>query len=94
MTTSGIPQAPISDLLLQASYQGVLVSVLALLLTFYAIQHIGAMTLSIYLSFVPFITAILAWVLLKEHLATHEIVGILICSFGLLLYAKKSKSKE
>ena len=91
MTKSGIPDASISQLILQASYQGILVSIIALLLTFYAIQNIGAMTLSIYFSFVPFITAILAWVILKENLATHEIIGIVICSLGLLLYAKKSK---
>lgn len=87
MTESGIPATPMSELILQASYQGVLVSVIALLLTFYAIQYIGAMTLSIYLSFVPFITSILAWFILKEHLATFEVVGIVLCSFGLLLYA-------
>ncbi|PIB35729.1 hypothetical protein BFP72_10150 [Reichenbachiella sp. 5M10] len=90
MTDSGIANAPLSDLVLQASYQGVLVSIIALLLTFYAIQHIGAMTLSIYFSFVPFVTAILAWVILQEHLSTVEIAGILICSLGLFLYAKKS----
>lgn len=91
MTKSGIPEAPLSVLLLQASYQGVLVSVFALILTFYAIQHIGAMTLSVYFSFVPFITAILAWVILGESLNTFEIVGIILCSIGLILYAVKTK---
>lgn len=89
MSDSGIPESNTFDLLLQAGYQGVLVSVFALLLTFYAIQHIGAMTLSVYFSFVPFITAILAWVIIDEQLVLREIVGIIICSMGLLLYAKK-----
>ncbi len=88
---SGIPDSPLVDIILQASYQGVLVSVIALLLTFYAIQHIGSMTLSIYLSFVPFTTALFAWILLKEQLAMNEIMGIVICSLGLLLYFKKNK---
>lgn len=90
MSDSGIPESNTFDLLLQAGYQGVLVSVFALLLTFYAIQHIGAMTLSVYFSFVPFITAILAWVIIDEQLVLHEIVGIVICSGGLLLYARKT----
>ena len=90
MTKSGIPEAPLNVLLLQASYQGVLVSVFALILTFYAIQHIGAMTLSVYFSFVPFITALLAWVILGESLNTYEIVGIILCSIGLILYAAQN----
>jgi drug/metabolite transporter (DMT)-like permease len=90
---SGINQAPWTDLLLQASYQGVLVSIIALLLTFYALQHIGAMTLSIYFSFVPFITAILAWVILKEHLSTTEVLGIILCSLGLFLYAYNGRKR-
>ena len=89
LTDSGIAEASLSNVLLQASYQGILVSVIALLLTFYAIQHIGAMSLSIYFSFVPFITAILAWVIIDENLAVNELVGIVICSGGLFLYAKK-----
>ncbi|MCV9386091.1 DMT family transporter [Reichenbachiella ulvae] len=93
LTDSGISQAPWSDLLLQASYQGVLVSIIALLLTFYALKHIGAMTLSIYFSFVPFVTAILAWIILKEHLSTAEIAGILLCSAGLFLYAYNGRQK-
>ena len=91
MTDSGIQNTPLSELLLQASYQGVLVSVVALLLTFYAIQYIGAMSLSVFFSFVPFITSILAWLILEERLATHEMVGIGLCSVGLMLYALKKK---
>ena len=91
LSDSGIPEASVPSLLLQASYQGILVSVFALLLTFYAIQHIGAMTLSIYFSFVPFITAILAWLIIDEHLVSNEIIGIVLCSLGLLLYARKTQ---
>lgn len=88
--SSGISHTPLPALLLQASYQGVLVSVIALMLTFYAIQHIGAMSLSIYFSFVPVITSVLAWVLLAEALKTQEMIAIGICSLGLLLYAKRT----
>lgn len=88
---SGIATTPLTDLVIQAYYQGVLVSVIALLLTFYAIQHIGSMSLSIYFSFVPFITALFAWIFIDEQLVLNEIIGIVMCCFGLLLYFKKSK---
>ena len=89
MTESGIPETSLPQILTQAAYQGVLVSVIALLLTFYAMQYIGAMTLSIFFSFVPFTTAVLAWVALGESLSTLEIMAIVLCSLGLVLYAKK-----
>ena len=86
---SGFSESTANSLITQGLYQGVLVSVITLILTFYAIQHIGAMPLSMFFSFVPFTTAILAWVLLKESLTPIEITAILLCSFGLLLFAKK-----
>ncbi|UXP32258.1 DMT family transporter [Reichenbachiella agarivorans] len=89
MSDSGIPETPVSTILLQASYQGILVSIVTLLITFYAIKHIGAMTLSIYFSFVPFVTALLAWPILHESLSITEILGIILCSVGLLFYARK-----
>lgn len=89
MTDSGFSQSSWSEITLQASYQGIMVSIVGLLMTFYAIKHIGAMTLSIYFSFVPFVTAILAWPILEEHLSLQEGLAIILCSIGLLLYAKK-----
>ncbi|SHJ40702.1 EamA-like transporter family protein [Reichenbachiella agariperforans] len=89
MSDSGISSTPISTIVLQAGYQGILVSIVTLLITFYALKHIGAMNLSIYFSFVPFVTAILAWPILHEHLSLSEIVGIVVCSVGLFFYAKK-----
>ncbi|MGL1886462.1 MAG: EamA family transporter, partial [Reichenbachiella sp.] len=67
----------------------ILVSIIAMLMTFYAMKHIGAMNLSIYFSFVPFVTAILAWNILGESLAIYEIAAIVLCSIGLLIYARK-----
>ncbi len=89
LSDSGIPEASLAEILLQASYQGVLVSVIALMITFYAIQHLGAMTLSIFFSFVPFVAAILAWMILGESLSIAEISAIGLCSIGLVIYARK-----
>jgi len=89
LSDSGFAESSWSEILLQAGYQGIIVSIVGLLMTFYAIKHIGAMTLSIYFSFVPFITAILAWPILDEYLSLQEGLAIVLCSIGLLLYAKK-----
>lgn len=86
---SGMPESSFSDILMQSLYQGALVSVIALILTFYAIQHIGAMTLSIFFSFVPLVTAVLAWLILGEPLTTTEVLAIGLCTAGLFLYARK-----
>lgn len=89
MTESGIADTSWEAITTQCLYQGVLVSVVALMLTFYAIQHIGAMTLSMFLSFVPFSTAVLAWILIGESLTYLELLAIVCCSVGLVIYARK-----
>lgn len=89
LSNSGIAASSSQDIILQSLYQGVLVSVIALILTFYAIRHIGAMTLSMFFSFVPFVTAALAWAILRESLSLTEMLAIILCSVGLLLYARK-----
>jgi drug/metabolite transporter (DMT)-like permease len=91
---SGIPDTNFSAILTQSLYQGVLVSVVALMLTFYAIQHIGAMSLSIFFSFVPFVTAMLAWLILGESLSVQEILAIVLCSVGLVIYASRERMKQ
>lgn len=89
LSDSGIAESSFADIFIQSAYQGVLVSVVALMLTFYAMRHIGAMNLSMFFSFVPFITAILAWITIGEDLSVREIVAIVLCSGGLLMYARK-----
>lgn len=89
LSDSGIAESSIREIVVQSLYQGVLVSVIALILTFYAIRHIGAMTLSMFFSFVPFVTAVLAWAILGESLSLSEILAIMLCSVGLLIYARK-----
>lgn len=85
---SNLTQAPLTEILIQAVYQGVVVNILALMCVAYAISHLGTITVSLFMSFVPVSTAILAWLLLQERLSTNEIAGIIGCSLGLLLYSR------
>ncbi len=84
---SALSQASFHDMAVQAVYQGVIVNVIALMCVAYAIRHLGTITVSLFMSFVPVTTAILAWILLGEHLNGWEVAGIIGCSGGLLLYA-------
>jgi len=90
---SGFAQASLQDIAVQAVYQGIVVNVLALICVAYAIRHLGTITVSLFMSFVPVTTALLAWVLLGEALKPWEIAGIAGCSTGLLWYAWEPRSR-
>ncbi len=81
-------QADIKDIISQAIYQGIVVNIVALMFSTYAIKHLGTITVSIFMSVVPISTAILAWLLLDESLNSFELAGIIGCSIGLFIYAR------
>ncbi len=81
-------QADIKDIVSQAVYQGILVNIVALFFSTYAIRQLGTITVSIFMSVVPVSTALLAWFLLNESLNRFELAGIIGCSIGLFIYAR------
>jgi drug/metabolite transporter (DMT)-like permease len=85
---TALTQAAPADIAIQALYQGVIVNIFALMCVAYAINHLGTMTVSLFMSFVPVTTAMLAWLLLGEVLSITQIAGIVGCSLGLILYAR------
>jgi drug/metabolite transporter (DMT)-like permease len=85
---SQILQTPVQDILIQMIYQGLIVSVLALVLITYAVSKLGSGTMSVFLSYVPAVTAILAFIFLHESLSIQEQLGIVLCSIGLTVYTK------
>lgn len=85
---SALFQADIRDIVSQAVYQGILVNIVALMFATYAIKHLGTITVSVFMSFVPVSTAVLAWMLLDESLNYFELAGIIGCSTGLFIYAR------
>lgn len=88
MFPSHINEAPLRDVLIQVAYQGVLVSVLALVLITYSVSKLGSGTMSVFLSYVPAVTAVLAFIFLGEILTLQEQVGIALCSIGLVVYTR------
>lgn len=88
MFPSHIVDAPLQDVLIQSAYQGVLVSVLALVMITYSVSKLGSGTMSVFLSYVPAVTAVLAFIFLRETLSLQEQVGIALCSVGLVVYTK------
>ena len=86
--SSNILTTAFSDIFIQVAYQGILVSVLALVLITYAVSQLGSGTMSVFLSYVPAVTALLAFVFLHESLSIQEMIGIALCSVGLIVYTK------
>lgn len=86
---STLLSAPLSDIISQAVYQGIIVNIFALMCVAYSIRHLGTVTVSLFMSMVPVVTALLAWMLLGESLAFRELAAIGGCSLGLLLYASE-----
>lgn len=79
-------QIKISELAVQAVYQGIVVNIVALMCVAYAIHHLGTIVVSLFMSFVPVITAVFGWVFLGENLNGVELLGIAGCTTGLLIY--------
>ncbi len=84
---SALFEAEPKEILIQAGYQGIIVNIVALMFSTYAIARLGTITVSTFMSFVPVTTALLAWLLLGEGLNSWEFWGIIGCSIGLFLYA-------
>lgn len=85
---SNVFKASFDEIVLQAVYQGIIVNVIALSCIAYAIRQLGTITVSLFMSFVPVTTAILAWLVLGERLSQLEIAGIAGCTAGLIVYSR------
>jgi len=86
---SNLTTAPLSEIILQSLYQGVVVNMIALSCVSYTIKHLGATTTSLFMSFVPTVTALLAFGALGERLTPQEVLSIILCSGFLYLYNLK-----
>jgi drug/metabolite transporter (DMT)-like permease len=85
---SSIAKASLSEIAVQSVYQGIIVNIIALMCVAYSVKNLGMVTTSMFMSFVPVSTALLAWVCLGEALVARELIGIAGCSLGLLLYTR------
>ena len=79
-------QIKISELAVHAVYQGIVVNIVALMCVAYAIHHLGTIVVSLFMSFVPVVTAVFGWIFLEENLNGMQLLGIAGCTTGLLIY--------
>jgi len=79
--------APVSEIILQGVYQGIVVSILALFWMSYCINKLGAVSASAIMALVPVVSVLLAIWILDQTLTLQMAVAILICSVGIACYS-------
>ena len=77
--------APLSELIFQGIYQGIFVSVLALLFFTRAVAILGASQGAIFTALIPGLTVLLAFPLLGEVPTWRELVGVVAVTGGMIL---------
>lgn len=80
-------EADLGDIVLQAAYQGVLVTIGAITLLTFAIHRIGSVMVAVIMSGVPAVTAVLAYGFLGEPITTLHLVVLGLSMTGIVLYA-------
>jgi len=85
---TGIPATPMSELLLQAIFQGVVVTLFAGFLIAFTIKALGPMTTTMFMASVPGVTAVLGYLALHEPLTTIETISVVICMTALLINSR------
>jgi drug/metabolite transporter (DMT)-like permease len=82
---SNLAAAPLSEILLQGSYQGLVPSVLGISCLNIAVRRIGANATSVYVSAVPVVAALAAIPILHEMPGLPAWVGMITVTGGILL---------
>lgn len=90
---SNLAQAPLSEIYLQAIYQGTLAAVVQLLLYVKAAKTIGANNMAVTMAFVPVIAALLAVPVLDEDFSIFIAVSLL-CVTGGAIYGNIQGNKK
>ena len=89
-----ITTVPLSFILLQGIYQGILAASIAGLLFAYAIHNIGPQRATLMLAMVPGISAVAAVPLLGESLDAVTIAGVVLVTIGAVLGATHRSAKR
>ena len=89
-----ITTVPLSFILLQGVYQGILAASIAGLLFAYAIHNIGTQRATLMLAMVPGISAVAAVPLLRESLDAVTIAGVVLVTIGAILGATHQSAKR
>ncbi|MBE7635629.1 EamA family transporter [Sneathiella sp. P13V-1] len=84
---SGLDQATIADIALQGTYQGLIATLVGMLLVAFAVRHIGAPTVAAFMSAVPGVAALLGLFLLGEEFGLLGWLSLLVLTPGILITA-------
>lgn len=90
----GAITGPIEPVVLQAGYQGVVVSIFAITLLTYAVRHVGSVMASVIMAGVPVTTALLSLVVLGEAVSAIQIFSLTLATFGICLHFVLSKRSQ
>lgn len=82
---NNLSEAPWTDIALQGFYQGVIATVVAMLLYLRAVSSIGPSAMGALMALVPVVSGLAASVLLREPLSGWELSALAITSAGALL---------
>jgi len=82
--SGAIWRAPVSEILFQGIFQGVLAAILALFCYTRAVALLGAGRGAVFASLVPGIALLLAYPVLDEALGPREIAGVVAVTFGMV----------
>ena len=77
-----INHAPIKDIALQAFYQGIMATVVQMLLYIQTVKLIGASRMGIWMAFIPLLAGLLAIPVLNEHFTQWLFFGLILVSVG------------
>lgn len=84
---SHISTAPLTEIILQGAYQGVVVSIIALFCMSYSINKLGAVSAAAIMALVPVVSVLLAIWILEQALTLQMAIAIVICSIGIACYS-------
>lgn len=90
---SGFAEASFNEILLQAVYQGMLATLLGLLLVAFAVRHIGAPSAAAIMSGVPSIAAVLGYFVLGEEVSHWVWISLILLTPGIILTAIYSQDR-
>lgn len=82
----GAITGPIGPIALQAGYQGIVVSLVAITLLTYAVRHVGSLMASVVMAGVPVTTALLSFAVLGETVSAVQVFSLALATFGICLH--------
>jgi drug/metabolite transporter (DMT)-like permease len=90
---STLGQAPVTEIAIQAIYQGVLVVFVAMMLYSFAVRSLGGQTVALLMAIVPGLSALAAVPVLDEPLSLLTLAGLGAVTIGAVLGARQTSLK-